>query len=157
MRVTARRAAAKPRGMPPMTKEARAAYAATTVRAAFRSVRAEMDKSWGYWANKAGISPGSLTGFINGTDDEQTMTMSAVVRLAWAAEVPVWRLIGAPPPPAVESYQPGLVEQLRREREWHEQMLKQAQRIEELGLRLEAAEREASTLRQALAARSPND
>lgn len=122
-RVTGRRAASMPRGMPEMSDAARAAYSMPRIRAAILSVfeekKAKGRWSWQQWADKAGISSGSIRGFAlpdAGMEDEETsMYLSAIVRLAWAANVSVARLIGEaePQPPEVPS-QP-LAEQLRRE------------------------------------------
>lgn len=143
-----------------MSPEARAAYPEERVKAAVRAVRAELGWSWLEWANRAGISEGSVRGFARSKPGrkEKTLTLSRAMRLAWAAGVSVSRLIGEPEPEPPEP-PAGDVEHLRREIEQtavaqglREQLLEIHQRYEALKRELAVAQQERDVLRQQIAA-----
>lgn len=159
-RVTAPPGRGSARGMPEMSPEARSAYPEERVKAAIRAVRAERDVSWLEWSKRAGVSDGSVRGFAESPPGgkERSMLLSAIMRLAWAANVSVARLIGEAEPTPAETPPPDLVEQLQREieltavaQDLRGQMLALHQKILELERGLQAAQRERDALRQQIA------
>jgi hypothetical protein len=165
-RVTPSRRRGMPRAMPEMSEEARAAYSAARVRAAMTAVRDELDWSWSKWAGIAGLAEATVRNFIKGDpdDDDTSMLLSGVVRLAWAAKVSVSRVIGEAEPQPAEPPSSTIVDQLRREIEQtavqqglREQQLKLHQRIEALERELAVAQRERDALRLQIAEIPPRD
>jgi len=104
LRMTVRGSRGIARRMPDMTKEAIAAYDAKKIRAAIRAVMDAKRLKNRPWADKAGISPGSLAAFLKG--ETESMLLAHVVRLAWAAGVTVSELIGEPQPVAPAPHAP---------------------------------------------------
>lgn len=155
-----------PRVMPEMTPEARAAYPEERVKAAIRAVREELGWSWAKWAKEAGISDGSVRGFAEAEPGgkEQSMLLSSIMRLAWAAGVSVPRLIGETEPQSPLSPSSAFVDQLRKEIEQtavqqglREQLLTLHQRADDLERALRVAQKERDALRQRIAALTPEE
>lgn len=123
-------------------------------------MQTERGKSWLEWATKAGISDGAVRGFAMAPPGgkEQTMQLSKIVRLAWAAQVSVSRLIGEATPEPSAAPSSSMIEQLRREiestavqQDLRGQMLALHQRIAELEHGLQVAQRERDALRLQIA------
>lgn len=158
-RMTMRRRGGKTSRMPRMSTEARKAYDPEKIRAAMAAVMAEKNLRPRPWAEKAGVSPGSVYSFLEMDDPDakpgakqpkptEAPQIRMFVRLAWAAGVSVSRLIGEPQATIATStgpVEPATVSATRQlalmiaERE--EQLLVANRRIYELQLRVEEMER----------------
>jgi hypothetical protein len=165
-RVTPSRRRGMPRAMPEMSEEARAAYSAARVRAAMTAVRDELDWSWNKWAGIAGLAEATVRNFVTGNpeDDDKSMLLSGVVRLAWAADVSVSRLIGEAEPQPAEPPSSTIVDQLRREIEQTavqqgllEQLLALHKKLDGVERELAVAKRERDALRLQIAEIPPRE
>jgi hypothetical protein len=82
--------------MPERSPESQAAYDPDKIRAAIRTVMAKENLKVRPWAEKSGVSDGSLRAFLHGEADAPHI--DTFVRLAWGAGVPVGALLGEPAP-----------------------------------------------------------
>jgi hypothetical protein len=150
---------AKPKRMPPRSDEANKAYDADKIRAAVVAVMREAGLNPTSWARKAGISQGSLLSFLKMEDPSrpgrnvrptEAPLVSMFFRLAWAAGVPVSRLLcdeGVQPavkPSLGPPQEPAALHLAKLLTQVQEQNFEQAQRIYELERRLAEVERNRS-------------
>lgn len=169
--MTKRGARGKGRGMPPRP---RGVYEPERIRAALRRFMDEHDLKPRPWAEKAGVSPGSVYQFLNIEDPDakpsakpkkptEAPYISFFVLLAWAAGVTVSELIGEAIPAVQMAPAPTdsaeLRERIRREiaqlgeiQEVNQRLLAQVEANEELARQNAALRREVEVLRREVSA-----